>query len=50
MLVHMQNGSVRFVDIYTEFQRASQQIADFDQQDLDRFRETEQRGTVELEF
>lgn len=50
MLVHMQDGSVRFVDIYTEFQRTSQQIADFDKQDLDRFKETEQRGTVELEF
>lgn len=50
MLVHMQDGGVRFVDIYTEFQRTSQQIADFNQEDLDRFKEAEERGAVELKF
>ncbi|MFW6181073.1 MAG: hypothetical protein ACOC8N_04930 [Spirochaetota bacterium] len=50
LLVHMQDGGVRFVDIYTEYQRSSQQVADFTREDLERFKEAEERGTVELTF
>lgn len=50
MLVHMKDGEVRFIDIYTEFQRATQKIAEFNQNDLDKFQEAEQKGVVELQF
>jgi hypothetical protein len=50
LLVHMQDGQVVFVDIYTDYQRASQQAVDFSGEDLERFTEAEERGTVEIQF
>jgi hypothetical protein len=50
LLVHMTGTDVRFIDIYTEYQKAGAKIGDFNQDDLAKLKEIEQRGTVDLQF
>ena len=50
LLVHMKGSEIIFIDIYTRHQRSKGQIANFNQKDLDNFREQEQKGQLVLKF
>jgi hypothetical protein len=50
LLVRMRNQEVIFVDIYTKYLREKAVIADFDSEDLENFREAEEKGRIELDF
>ncbi len=50
LLVHLKGSDVIFVDIYTLYMRSSALVADFTQEDLNRFRVQENEGKIDLKF
>ena len=50
LLIHMKGSEIIFIDIYTLHQRSKGRITKFNRQDLDNFKEQEQKGQVYLKF
>jgi hypothetical protein len=50
LIIRMRDKEVIFVDIYTRYLRTSASIADFNDEDMKRFKAAEEKGTIEMEF
>ena len=50
LIVRMRGKEVIFIDIYTKYLRSSASIANFDEEDLSRFRAAEEKGKIEMVF
>ena len=50
LLIHMKGQEILFVDLYTEYMRKKARMGNFTQDDLDKFKEAEQKGKVEIVF
>lgn len=50
LIVRMRGKEVIFVDIYTRYLRSAASIADFNDEDLSRFKAVEEKGKIEMEF
>jgi len=50
LIVHLKEGKVTFIDIYTQYMKKKALIAEFTAQDKEMFQKAKEKGTVDIQF